>query len=273
MLRKVFVLTQFGSPHEWTEEYFKNIGQLGQYGWYWKIFTPNKYENVPANVEIIPMTIEEFDDLMFKKLGYSPKNTLTERGVPSKAVSDLYVACGVILEDYLKGYDFWGITNWDVVYGRLDHYLPDSLLNILDVFTDDVGAVNGVFSLFRNIPVVNNLFKDIPDIEMLLTEHELFGIDEYNLIEPIKQAAKEQRIVYIHPEYYHFHSYDRLAHHVPIPKLEIQEDGSLWEQFIDVDPPKGYINFPKGYIAREIMYFHFNYTKKWPYPMYVINNK
>jgi len=263
-MKKVFVLTQFGKPHEWTQKYFENIKRLGQYGWYWKIFTPNKFENVPSNVEIIPMTIEEFNTLIEKKVGVNPMNFITEKGVPDKAVSDFYVATGVIFEDYLKGYDFWGITNWDVVFGRLDNYLPDEMLSELDVFSDDVGIINGVFSLFRNIPKVNNLFREIPGIENMLTEHKLFGIDEYYLIDPLKKAAKNEALTYIHPQYYHLHSYDRLAHHVPVPQLEMQPDGSLWEKFWDVAPPIGYINFPKGYIAKEIMYFHFSYTKKWP---------
>lgn len=263
-MKKVFILTQFGKPHEWTQRYLDNISRLGNYGWYWKIFTPNEFYNVPPNTEIIPMDIFEFDNLLGKKLGYRPNNFITDQGVPSKPMSDFYVASGVIFEDYIKGYDFWGITNWDVVYGRLDHFLPDSMLSELDVFTDDVGIVNGVFSVFRNRKRVNELFLEIPEIQRKLTEHRLFGVDEYELIKPIQRAANAQDIVYKHPAYYPYHSYDRLAQHVPMPQLEVQDDLSLWEKFYDTNPPKGYINFPKGYIAREIMYFHFSHTKKWP---------
>lgn len=268
MLKKVSILTQFGTPHEWTEEYFKNIGKLGQYGFYWKIFTPNHYDNVPPNVEVVDMDINQFNEVMQNKLGYNSKNFITDRGVPSKPVSDYMVAHGVIFEDYIKGYDFWCMANWDVVYGRLDNFLPDDFLAQLDVFTDDVGIVNGVFSIFRNNERVNNLFQEIPNIKEMLCEHKLFGIDEYFLIDPIKKAAKMQDIVYLHPQYYPLHSYDRLEQHQPKPKLEIQPDGSLWELFRDINPPLGYVNFPKGYIGREIMYFHFNYTKKWPEIMY-----
>lgn len=273
MIKKVSLLTQFGTPHSWSKEFIKNIGTLGKYGWYWKIFTPNKYENVPANVEIVPITIKEFNLLIEKKLGFNPKNFLTDKGVPSKAVSDFYVASGVIFEDYIKSYEYWTMSNWDVVYGRLDHFLPDVMLRTMDIFTDDVGIVNGVFSVFKNTPIVNNLFREIPDIEKMLTEHKLFGIDEYYLIDPIKKAQALNKITYNHPEYYPFHSYDRLIQHWEGPQLEIRDDGSLWERFKDMNPPKGYINFPKGYIAREIMYFHFSYTKKWPYPEFIIENK
>lgn len=271
MLKKVSLLTQFGTPHEWTDEFLKNIGTLGKYGWYWKIFTPNKFENIPQNVEVVDMDIDGFNKLVNQKLGFDPEVKINDKGFPSKPMSDFYVANGVIFEDYIKSFDYWTITNWDVVYGRLDHFLPDIMLKTMDIFTDDIGIVNGVFSVFKNTPVVNNLFREIPDIEEMMKSEDIIGTDEYYLITPIKRAAALNKIVYNHPEYYPFHSYDRLIQHSEGPQLEIRKDGSLWERFKDMNPPKGYINFPKGYIAREIMYFHFSYTKKWPYPEFVFD--
>lgn len=176
MLKKCFVLTQFGSPHPWTEEYFKNISTLEDTGWYWKIFTPNKYENVPSNVEIIDMDIEGLNVLMEEKLGINPKNYLKD-GVPSKHVSDFYVASGVIFEDYLKDFDFWGMANWDVMYGRLSRFVPDQLLEQCDIFSDDINTINGVFTLYRNTYAINTLFEKIQDWEEKFTTHQLYGLD------------------------------------------------------------------------------------------------
>jgi hypothetical protein len=46
-MKKVMLLTLFGKPHEepWDENYFKNCRMLEQYGWYWKIFTPNNWQS------------------------------------------------------------------------------------------------------------------------------------------------------------------------------------------------------------------------------------
>ena len=44
MLNKTFVITEFGSPFSWTQKYIDNVQRLGEFGWHWKIFTPNKYE-------------------------------------------------------------------------------------------------------------------------------------------------------------------------------------------------------------------------------------
>ncbi len=258
-IKKCFVLTQFGSPHPWTEQYFNNVKALEKYGYYWKIFTPNKLGKTPSNVEVVPMTIEQFDALIEKKTGVHPHNYL-ENGVPHKAVSDFYVATGRIFEDYLKEFDFWGITNWDIVYGRLPMFIPDQILEEADIFSDDVRAINGIFSLFRNTDEMNDLFKEISLWQTKFTIHQLFGLDEYDMTDVV--IKNSEKIRFLHPQYYPLHSHDRLKQHQPNVKLEIKEDGSLWELFEDIGHPEWIHARP--FIGREIPYFHFIRTKKWP---------
>jgi hypothetical protein len=257
-MKKTFILTQFGTPHEWTQQYIDNVQKLEKYGWYWKIFAPeiNNYKfNTKGNVEIIPMTIWGFNKLCVKQLGFDPEVQI-ENGIPTKPMSDFYVANGVIFQDYLKDTDFWGITNWDVVWGLLDNFIDDDMLAHCDVFSDDVGAVNGVFSLFRNCEEINNLFRKIQDWEGAFKTSAIVGTDEYEMTKLVRDLH------FISPSYYPLHSHDRLENHVPIPKLSIKEDGSLWELLADVNPPTWIHARP--FIGREIPYFHFSRTKIWP---------
>jgi len=275
MIKKTFILTQFGEPHEWTQQFIDHVQHLEKYGWYWKIFTPNKFES-KGNVEIVPMSVEDFNYLVDVKLGVRPNLFVTKKGVPSVHVTDFYIFTGLIFEHWLKDSDFWGITNIDVVYGRLDHYLPDEYLEDCDVFTDDVNVVNGVFSLWRNIPKVNELCKLVSDWRDVIAQppcprcqtgegsHTLFGSDEYGMTEVLRWQHVLSEIRYKYPKYYPIHSYDRLEQHIPEVKLEMHEDGSLFEQFKDMAPPATYIHFPKKMFGREIAYFHFIKTKKWP---------
>lgn len=258
-MKKCFILTQFGKPHEWTQEYFDNVAKLEATGWYWKIFTPNKYENLPSNVEIISMTIEEFDTLIEKKIGVFIGNSI-KNGVPSKHVSDLYVASGAIFEDYIKDFDFWGITNWDIVYGRLSHFVPDQLLEQCDIFADDVNTINGIFTLFRNRLDINNLFKEIPDWETKFKTHQLYGLDEYDMTQVARKNSSWMRFLTL--AYYPMHSHDRLETQNPVPKLSMKEDGSLWELSEDIGHPNW--EHARPFIGREIPLYHFIKTKKWP---------
>lgn len=255
---KTFILTQFSTPHPWSLQYLQHLGHLASTGWRWKIFTPNIYSNLPINVEVIPMTIEEFNILVEQKLGINPNNTIIN-GVPSKPMSDFYIASGKIFEDYLKGTDFWGITNWDIVYGNLSKFISDDLLYQSEVFSDDIATINGIFTLFRNTEKINTLFMEIPNWKELLTTHTLYGTDEYHMTEVMKQHPE---ILFAYPAFYPFHSHDRLEQHVPEVKLRMTEGGRLWELFADTNPPKWIHARPL--MGREIAYFHFLRTKTWP---------
>lgn len=266
-MKKVFLQTQFGSPHSWTEKYFENFRVLEQYGWYLKVFTPNSWKS-EGNIEIIPMTVEEFDTLIDQRCGVRANNYLTDEGVPAKLVSDYYPAYGQIFQDFIHGFDFWGHTNWDMVYGRLDHFVSDQLLEQWDIWSDDVNAINGIFCLYRNNEQVNNLFRKVPNWQRSFTVHEPCAFDEIQMTMLVRQLV-ERGLRFGYPPYFGYHSYDRLIQHVPVPNIYFEPDGALIERF--EDPlmsreifPEGYFSFPKGAFGREIMSFHFIRTKQWP---------
>jgi hypothetical protein len=262
VLKKVFLQTQFGTPHKWTEQYFANFRMLERYGWYLKVFTPNPWDSVD-NVEIIPMTLAKFDSLIEQQCGVVVGNYL-KNGVPSKLVSDFYPAYGCILQDYIKDFDFWGFTNWDCVYGRLDHFVPDSLLETCDVWADDVNCINGIFTLMRNDTQTNNLFRFVPNWQRCFTIHEPYRFDEVRMTQTIRDLASTGKIRFKFPAYFPYHSYDRLVMHQPRPNLYFEPDGALIERLEDPGMPRDYICTPKGHYGREIMLFHFSRTKSWP---------
>lgn len=270
-MKKTFVLTQFGSPFDWSQQFIDSVQHLEKFGWYWLIFTPNKLES-KGNVTVIDMNIGQFNELVAKKTEAKPELFITETGVPSVHITDFIVVWGKIFEDYLKDSDMWGFCGWDMVFGRLDHFLPDELLKECDVWTDDMNTINGCFCMIRNREDLNVLFKEIPDWKAKLEQkpcqrclgnpdartHTLYGTDEYGLTEVMK---KHPELKYKYPKYYPLHSHDRLEGQI-MPKLKVQDDGSLWELHEDVKPPE-WIHARK-FIGREVLYFHFMKTKCWP---------
>lgn len=257
MLKKVFLQTQFGSVHPWAHEYIENFRSLAKDGWYLKIFTPNGYSNMPENVEICSMTLADFDKLVKEKTGQEPENFFSaETGNPDKFVSDYYPAYGLIFEEYIKGFDYWGHTNWDVVYGDLSKFLPDSELQKYDIWADDVNAINGVFTLYKNNKEVNNLFRNIAGWQKMFTEHKLFGVDELEMTKVAQNIEKYGHFVFGYPHPYFLHSHDRFIQHTPEPKLNRTLDGKLYELFEDT--------ITHQVSGKEIMYFHFSRTKKYP---------
>jgi hypothetical protein len=266
MLKKVFLLPQFGPLFDWTEEYLAHIATLAPYGWHWKILTPHSYRSKSANVEIVPMTFRDFDDRVMATTGVTTGNFLDAAGLPAKLLSDYYPAYGEIFSDLLVGFDYWSITNWDVVYGRLDHFLPDDLLRGFDIWSDDCRHVNSLFCFYRNAPEVNRLYRRVPHWTEMFGYHgrPLFGFDELHFDALIRVLADAGEVRFGHPPYFALHSYDRLVQHRPAPNLTIMPDGALIECFDDPHP--GLANYPpwRGMFGREIMYFHFIQSKRWP---------
>lgn len=70
-------------------------------------------------------------------------------------VCDFRPAFGVIFEEEIKGYDFWGHTDCsDTIYGDLRHFLTDDLLK-----ESEKVLLLGHFSLYRNIEEINQRYK------------------------------------------------------------------------------------------------------------------
>jgi hypothetical protein len=265
-LKKVFILPQFGPLFPWTEDYLTHIATLAPHGWHWKILTPHGYQSKSANVEIVPMTFAEFDARVTQATGVITGNFLDAQDLPSKLVSDYYPAFGEIFSDLLTDCDYWSVTNWDVVFGRLDHFLSDDRLAQCDLWSDDCHHVNSLFCLYKNTPRINALYRQVPDWQIMFGYHgyPLFGFDELHFDQVIRRLSDEGQIVFDHPPYFSLHSYDRLIQHQPTPNLTIMPDGALIECFDDPHP--GLANYPpwRGMFGREIMYFHFIQTKRWP---------
>ncbi len=115
----------------------------------WIIFTDNEDEYIyPQNVHKIKMTFDEAKELFQSKFDFPIS-------IPNPGkLHDFKPAYGYIFADYLKDYDFWGHTDYDVVYGKLDDFITDELLDSYDkVFT------KGHFALYRNCEEINMLFK------------------------------------------------------------------------------------------------------------------
>lgn len=258
MLKKTFLQTQFGDAHPWTEKYFQNVKMLAPYGWNLIVFTPNSWPS-SENIQIVPMTLEEFDGLIQAHCGVDPKNYLSN-GVPAKLVSDYYPAYGAIFQDYIHDVDFWAISNWDICYGRLDHFIPDSVLEQVDIWSDDVNAINGIFTLFRNNEYVNNLFRQVPDWETSFTVHEPCAFDEIQFTKTVRESVARGELRFGYPPYFGYHSYDRLIQHQPKPNLYFEEDGALIERYDDRT------HFParRPWFGREIAMFHFSRSKRYP---------
>ena len=61
---------------------------------------------------------------------------------------------GAALAEDLKGFDFWGYCDVDLIFGKLNNYITDEILNENDRIYN-----LGHFTLYRNVEEMNNLYK------------------------------------------------------------------------------------------------------------------
>src|ERR1022692_4075401 len=79
------------------------------------------------NVQLVPLTLADFNLLASLKLNLSMN---TQSGWK---INELKPAFGVIFNEYLTSYDFWGWCDIDLIWGNLRNFLTDELLVHYDV--------------------------------------------------------------------------------------------------------------------------------------------
>ena len=130
----------------------------------------------PANLRVIHSDLEQFKALAEKKIGMHIRME-----APYK-VCDYKCLYGLILEDEIKDYDYWGECDFDVIFGDLRHFLDKYELNRYDKFFN-----RGHLTLYRNTEEVNNRFrlrggafgsyKEIFRSDMVWGLDEMYGIN------------------------------------------------------------------------------------------------
>ena len=113
----------------------------------WLLLTEQPVTDAPPNVAV---QLCEFDDLAARLRSFFDFEISLER--PYK-LCDFRPAFGEIFADELAGYDFWGHSDLDLIFGRIREHLPAA------AFEADKILFNGNFSLYRNNAVTAGWYR------------------------------------------------------------------------------------------------------------------
>lgn len=227
MLRKLLIRTWFGPLPQWTQQWKANTAALSKYGF--DFLLVDDYDWFRDRCEqTLGITIAPYDSI-----------------AGTRKAGDFDPAYGLIFAEELAGYDFWGHCALDCVYGRLDRYVSDFLLDALDIFANDPGAICGPFTLYRNAPLINNLFKRVPGWQSFLESPTMFGFDEIQFNTVVQQASTNRELRF-HTAFWQSH--DCQERHTPIPRMDLLPDGTLYDTATQ----------------SETMMFHFHRYRNWP---------
>lgn len=131
---------------------------------------------LPSNVKHISFTKEDFMERA-RKIVAKPSLEKAYR------VCDFRPMFGLMLENELRGFDFWGYCDMDLVFGRISDFVSQDTLSKVD------GVFNGGhFSLYRNCEKMNNLFRQpgaIFDYRTVAQKNAIYAFDETTGIQRI----------------------------------------------------------------------------------------
>lgn len=125
------------------------------------------------NIKLVPFDLNRFNALASQKLALD-----IWVAEPYK-LCDFKPLYGVLFEDYLRDYAFWGYCDIDVVFGNIRKFITEDRLEKYDIVSARKEFLCGHFSLFRNTKKINELFRNSADLEKILTEpSHCFSFDE-----------------------------------------------------------------------------------------------
>jgi hypothetical protein len=168
--RKLIILNYFGKLPVYAQYFFESCKKNTE--WSFIVLNNELKSFQDQNISFVWSDLTDFNKRASQRLGINinlPK---------AFKICDLRPAYGVIYEDLISGFDFWGFCDLDIILGQLDDYLPDTFLEHIDVYSSKPMWSSGSFSLYRNSQEVNNLFRFTHDWKIIFTAEKYFGFDE-----------------------------------------------------------------------------------------------
>jgi hypothetical protein len=182
MKKIILFMPYFGRWPEWFPFYLESCRWNSTINWLFFTDCPVP-ENPPSNVQFISTTYPEYQELISQRL-----NIPFAVEFPYK-LCDIKPAYGLIHREYLDGYDYFGFSDIDIIYGDIRAFYTDELLtyNTLSTILD---RVSGHFFLMKTEERWIQAFRKIPNWQKLMSARWIHGVDEYWLTKVLRGHAR-----------------------------------------------------------------------------------
>jgi hypothetical protein len=132
------------------------------------------YFDLPKNLKIVNKSIADIKKLVVERVGVA-----ANIDHPYK-LCDFKPSYGLIFEDYIKKYDFWGQSDLDIIYGNIRWFMTDEFLDSYDFISVRHDYTTGCFALYRNNARMNTIFMRSRDYKRVFSSPDHFCFDECN---------------------------------------------------------------------------------------------
>ncbi|RRV17531.1 DUF6625 family protein [Pseudomonas saudiphocaensis] len=167
----IFIIPYFGRWPFWMPFFIESCRANSDINWL-LISDCELLLDLPRNVEQRQVSFFEYCLWVSQRLGinFKPEN-------PYK-LCDLKPAYGYLHEADIKGYDYWGFSDLDLVYGDLRSYFSTDRLLRYKFFSTHERRVSGHLCLVRNEPGLRELFWRIRNFRERAQDGKNHALDE-----------------------------------------------------------------------------------------------
>ena len=167
----ILIVPYFGKWPAWFEYFLITCEFNSTIQWLFFTDCPPP-KNSPSNVVFQRMSFEEYKIKVSERLGinFNPDD-------PYK-LCDLKPALGFIHEKDIEGYEFWGFSDIDLVYGDLRKYYNAERLSKYDLYSTHARRVSGHFCLIRNTKKMREAFMLMRNWQVRLADNQHYALDE-----------------------------------------------------------------------------------------------
>ena len=193
MKKIAMIIPYFGTWPEWMDLYLYSCSKVQyiDFLFYTDCLIPRKiYDN----------TI--FKQLTFKEYCDKVSTALNIHFNPCRPykLCDLKPFYGVVHNEELRDYDWWGFSDIDLVYAELGKFVNEENMKGHDILTTHVDRVAGHFTIIRRKSKYNDIAFRIKGWREMLTDDKNHGIDEGDfsgIVKPLKIKIFDKLYYYI----------------------------------------------------------------------------
>jgi hypothetical protein len=165
-----FIIPYFGSLPKFFKLFTSSVtGKSFEVLFFSDLAKPN---NLPENVKWIPLSFTEAKDKFNEKIGVEVLLNNTYK------LCDLKPTLGLVFNEYIKNYEFWGSIDIDLVVGDFEKFITPEILKDIDFYSGVKAYVSGSMFIVRNNDYCNNLFRKSKDYVLALASEQYLGFDE-----------------------------------------------------------------------------------------------
>ena len=165
-MKVVFLIPYFGKFNNFFQLFLNSCRENMDYTW--MIFTDdNRQYFYPSNVHVFYYSFQDICKMIHEKIS---NEAVIDR--PYK-LCDYKPCYGLIFEDYIKEFDFWGYCDVDMLFGKISNFIKPEMLEKYDKL-----FFLGHCTLIRNNFDNNSIFLGEPEFKRVIKDARNHSFDE-----------------------------------------------------------------------------------------------